>query len=171
MATVTQHPQLMDLLEFTPEDLALNREGKLSEMQRYRLQLRRRRTTFIGAGILIASVLLASGLIFAGNRSESPVLSLIGIGITICTAALMGSTARFWLRLNSDINSDRLIVNSGKLQRVIKPVNRSIQYYAIRVEAAEVMISKEAFDCFDHGADYTLYRTPYTGTLLSVEKR
>lgn len=165
----SQQP-LMDLLDFTLEDLMQNREGRLSEMQQYRLRLRRRRTELIGVCSIIAAALIATGFIFAGNRSDSPILTLIGIAITICSAALTGSLARFWLRLNADINGGKLLVSNGVLERIVKPVNRSIIYYAIRVDAAEVMVSKEAFDALEHGATYTLYRAPYTGTLLSVEQ-
>lgn len=163
-------PNLMDLLDFTPDDLERNREGKLSEMQHYRLRVRRRRAEMVGVLAVILGALIASGFIFAGNRNETPILSLIGIAITICITALMGNIARFWMRLNGDINGGKIVVNSGKLERIMKPVNRSIIYYAVRVDGAEVIISKEAFDSFEHGAPYTLYRTPYTGTLLSAER-
>jgi hypothetical protein len=139
-------------------------------MQHYRLRVRRRRTELIGAAALVAAVLIASGFIFAGNRGESPILSLIGIAITICSAALTGNLARFWLRLNADINKGRITRSTGTLERIVKPANRSIVYYAVRVDGAEVMVSKEAFDQFAHGERYTLYRAPYTGALLSAEK-
>jgi hypothetical protein len=31
------------------------------------------------------------------------------------------------------------------------------------------VVSKDAFKLFQHGARYRLYRTPYSGTLLSIE--
>jgi hypothetical protein len=163
-------PNLMDLLEFTSDDLQSNREGKLSEMQHYRLRVRRRRAELVGILAIIIGALIATGFIFVGNRNETPILSLIGIAITICVTALMGNIARFWMRLNGDINAGKIAVNSGKLERIMKPVNRSIVYYAVRVDGAEVIVSKEAFDNFEHGAPYTLYRAPYSGTLLSVER-
>lgn len=165
------NPSLMQALGFDAADLDANRAGTFSDMQLYRLRLRRARAIAIGWSILLASAFAAALLIFMGSREDgSPILTFIGIGITICCAALGGVFARYWLRLSADIREQRVQVSRGTLERVIKPVSRRVFNYMIRVGQAEVFVSKEAFDVFEHQRSYILYRAPYTGTLLSAER-
>ncbi len=159
-------PTLMRELGFTAEDLTANRAGMLSEMQHYQLRTRRRRSMVIGLCFVVVVAFIASGLIFVGGL----ILTLIGVGVTVCGAALMGLFARHWLRLTADIQGRRVRAHQGPLERVIKPVTRRVLNYMIRVDGAEVFISKEAFDLFQHQQHYAIYRAPATGTLLSAEQ-
>ncbi|MCU0497301.1 MAG: hypothetical protein MUF87_08125 [Anaerolineae bacterium] len=160
---------LMQSIEFSQDDLKHNQRGELSEMQHYRLRLQRRRTEIIGALIVLVVVVIASGFIYVGNLDESPILILIGVGLSICSAAFTGIFARYWLKLTADINGKRVMINSGELERVIKPINRRVITYLIRVNQAEVVVSKEVFKAFQHGATYHIYRAPYSGVLLAAE--
>jgi hypothetical protein len=166
--TQNQNP-LMSALNFTPDDLKHNRAGTLSEMQHYRLRVRRRRAEIVGVLATVIGVLLATTLIYISRHGGSGILYIVGIALTICCAAITGTVARFWLRLNSDINSQRILINSGTLERVLKPVNRRVMTYILRVDGAEVAVSKDVFKVFEHEHPYTLYRAPYSGTLLSAE--
>lgn len=172
MTETTEQPQrtLAGELGFTADDLAANRTGQLSEMQHWRLRARRRRSTAVIALVLVIGVLLATFLLFFGTREGgSGILALVGVGVTICNAALVGVFARYWFRLSGDIRAREVLINSGELERVVKPVTRRVINYIIRVDEAEVFVSKEAFELFEHEAPYTLYRTPYTGALLAAE--
>jgi hypothetical protein len=160
---------LMSVLNFTPDELEQNRAGTLSEMQEYRLRVRRRRAEVVGVLVILFGVLLASALIYVSRHNGSTILFIVGIGLTICCAAVTGAVVRFWLRLNADINGQRVMINSGILERVLKPVNRRVMTYILRVDGAEVSVSKDVFKAFEHEHPYTLYRTPYSGTLLSAE--
>jgi hypothetical protein len=158
-------------LGFSADDLAANRAGKLSEMQIYQLKLRRIRVIAIGIGVLLAAAFAATLMIFLGTRDEgSFILVIIGIGLTICNAVLIGTFVRYWLRLSADISGGVVMQSSGELERVIKPVTRQVVNYMIRVGEAEMFVSREAFELFQHRQQYTIYRAPYTGTLLSAEK-
>jgi len=159
-------------LKFTPEDLVANRAGRMSERQHYQLRVRRRRSVFTGMIIILALVFSASLFIFLGQREDgSIILAFIGIGLTLCNAALVGVFARHWLRLSADIREKSVQATTGPLERVIKPVGRRVVNYAIRVGNIELFVSKEVFDIFAHHASYTIYRTSYTGALLSVERK
>lgn len=162
---------LMQALGFTADDLAQNRAGRLSEMQDYRLRVRRQRAALIGVGIVLVAAVIATGFIFVGRREANGILSLVGIGVTLCSAALTGVFTRYWLRLNADIRGGKVLAAAGTLQRVVKPLSRSVANYAIKIGEAEIFVSREAFEAFEHQQPYTLYRAPYTGTLLSVEKQ
>lgn len=160
---------LMSLLRFNDDDLTENREGRISEIQNYYLRVRRRRTNVFGFLFFIVIVIMATLLIFIGNRNDSSILMIIGIGLTLCNAAIIGMFARFWLRLNADIQGNEVLITSGKLERILKPINKRIINYMIRVDQVEVFVNKETFELLQHEKPYTLYRTPYTGTLLAIE--
>jgi hypothetical protein len=138
-------------------------------MQEYQLRVRRRRAEIVGVLVVLSGVLLATALIYFSRHGGSAFLFLIGVALTICCAAITGAVGRFWLRLNADINGHRVLVNSGTLERVLKPVNRQVMTYILRVDGAEVAVTKDVFKLFEHEHAYTLYRAPYSGTLLSAE--
>ena len=165
-----ERPALMTALGFSTDDLAANQQGALSEMQVYRLALRRRNAIALGVTLLFAAVLIATTLIFLGSQQDSGILTLLGIAVTLCSAALTGVFSRFWLRLSADLRRGEVMVTEGELVRVVKPVTRRVVNTLIRIDDVEVMVTKEAFDAFDHEHPYRLYRTPYTGILLSAER-
>jgi len=160
---------LMSALAFSSEDLSANRTGTLSEMQHWRLRARRRRSIIIGVAVILVAVLIATGLIFIGQQNDNGILSILGIAVTLCSAAMTGTFARFWMRINGDIQSREVVITQGTLERVVKPVTRRVVNTIIRVDDVELLVSKEAFDAMAHNHPYALYRTPHTGTLLAAE--
>ena len=162
--------ELMRELEFTAEDLAANRAGQLSETQVDRLRARRKRSIATGIAITLALAFIASLCIFGGMQG-SGVLLIIGVGLTLVSAVITGTFARYWLRLSSDIRENTVSAFSGQIERIVKPVNQRIATYLLRVGGAEFAVTKEQFRAFAHEAPYTLYRAKYTGTLLSAESR
>lgn len=167
---MNQKTHFMQLLHFNQEDLAFNRQAKLSDRQRTDLLTRRRRTMFVGGFIMLLAILMATTAIFLGRRNDSSLLTIIGIGVTICNAAIIGVFTRYWLRLSNDISHGEILVLKGKIERVVRPINRRIAMYTVRLEDTEVTVSKELFKEFQHGKRYRLYRTPYTGILLAAEE-
>lgn len=161
---------LMQMLDFSFDDLAANRNGKLSEMQHYDLRVKRRRSILVGVGLMFVGVFIASLFIFMGTRNDgSTIATIVGIGLTICTTALLGIYVRHWLRLSADISDKTVQITTGTLERVIKPVNRRVMTHIIRVDDVEVVVSKEAFDVFAHKLQHTIYTTKHTKQLLSAE--
>lgn len=153
-------------LKFTPDDLHDNRAGQLSEMQIYQLRVRRRQSILLGLGLTLVFTLIASFMLY----NATPIRLIIGIGVTLCNALVLGILGRYWMRLTADIRAERVDIISGELERVVKPVTRRITNYMLRIGQVEVIVPKETFKIFEHQTNYTLYRTPYTGTLLSAEK-
>lgn len=168
-STSTATVALARALGFSPDDLEANRAGQLSPMQDYRLRLRRRRIAFIGALLVLGLAFVATVFLYLGGQDGSTILTVIGIGLTLCNAALLGVFARGWLRVNADIQRGEVVALSGEMQRVIKPVSRQVFNYVVRVGQAELFVSKEAFEAFGHTQQPVLYRVPYSGTLLSAE--
>lgn len=160
---------LMTALRFTPEDLAANRAGRLSEVQVYHLRVRRQRSILSGIGLILAAALIATLFLFAGRRGDNPILMFVGMGVTLCSAAFTGIFARHWLRLSADVQAQTVQVISGRLERVVRPVTRRVVNYAVRVETVEVVVSKDIFEVFQHKSDYTLYQARHSGLLLAAE--
>lgn len=153
-------------LKFTDDDLSNNRTGQLSEMQIYQLRVRRRQSILIGLGLTVIFALVASLFLY----QTTPIRLVIGIGVTLCNALMLGVLGRYWMRLTADIRAEKADIISGQLERVVKPVTRRITNYMIRIGQVEVIVPKDTFKIFEHQANYHLYRTHYTGTLLSAEK-
>lgn len=160
---------LMRELEFTLDDLSENRGGRLSESQIDRLRVRRQRSILTGTGIVIALAFAASLCLFGGLRG-SGILTVIGLGLTVCATVVMSTFARYWLRLSADIRERTVSAFKGPLERVVKPVNRHIVAYLLRVDGAEFAVTKDAFKLFDHEKTYALYRAKFSGILLSAER-
>lgn len=159
----------MPALRFNETDLSANREGRLSEVQAYRLRVRRQRSILSGVALTLAAALIATLFLFAGRRGDNLILTFVGIGVTLCSAAITGIFSRYWLRLTADIQGDRVQVLRGTLERVIRPVTRRAVNYVVRVGEAEMSVSQEAFEAFEHQGRYVLYRAPYSGMLLAAE--
>lgn len=160
---------LQQALRFSDDDLSANRQGRLSEMQHYRLRVRRRRSIGVGVLAILVAAFIATLLIFAGGRSDNAILVMVGIGVTLCSAALTGVFARYWLRLSAAIRSGEVAVTSGEVERVVRPVTRRVVNTLIRVGDVEMFVARETFDTFTHHGRYTLYRVPTTGELLAAE--
>lgn len=156
---------MMELLEFSPQDLEANRNGYLSEVQNYRLRMKRQRAILTGVAIILVMAFIATFCIFLGN----PIMALIGISITICSAAMTGIFARYWMRVSGDIHEGKVLALTGKLEKVVRVQFRML-VYILRMNQGEFVVSKETFNAFQHEAEYKLYRAPYSGALLSAEK-
>ncbi|TVR23752.1 MAG: hypothetical protein EA396_02715 [Anaerolineaceae bacterium] len=157
--------EIQSALRFTPDDLPLNRDGRLSEWQIYHLRVRRRRSILLGVGLVLALAFVATLFIYAGGF----IRLLIGVGITLCMAFLLASFAGHWMRLTADIRSGQALKREGQLQRVILPVTRRVHNYALRIDDQQFMVSKYVLDLFEHQAHYALYFTPHTAQIISAE--
>ncbi len=164
--TLPATKELQSALRFGAEDLQANRAGQLSEVQMYYLRLRRMRSIQLGVVVALIFAFIATLFLY----DASAVRGLIGIGVTLCNAALLGIFGRYWMRLTGDIRAGTVEAHNGQLERVIKPVTRRVLNYVLRVNGIDVYVPKETFDLFEHQAVYTLYRTKYTGALISAEK-
>jgi hypothetical protein len=159
---------LTEALDFTADDLAANREGRLSEAQRTRLQNLRRRSSLIGVGTVVALGLMATIILFLGQRNDSLILSVVGIGVTICNAALAGGLLRGWLRTGADINTNAVQALNGTITHKLRVAGRSVTYI-LKVNEDELIVARPIFRAFEEGKPYRLYRTVNSHVLLSAE--
>jgi hypothetical protein len=159
---------LTDALNFSAEDLQANREGRLSEAQKYRLTRGWRRTLWIEIGLVIVLTLGATTLIFVAQRSDLPLLNVIGILMTIINAGIVGLGAQSYLRTSSDLKNGKVATISGVVSHTIR-VSGRVATYILKVDHQAVVVSRLVFFAVEDGKAYHLYRAPSSKTLLSAE--
>ncbi len=166
---------LMAALNFSTEDLQANRAGKLSAAQIKRLQQQRGRAILIGIAAMFVVALVATTFLFFGNQQSSPILTLVGISVTILNTAMMGLFLRHWLRLSADIGGGTVTSICGETTFTVRMLNKRTALYLVRVESdqsgvAELDVPRLVFEALRrYKGAYCLYRAPRTGKLLSVE--
>lgn len=152
-------PEMINPLYFTQSDLDANRAGTLSKNQRAKLQYKCRRTLrHAGFTVLIGgtAVLLfssASGLLWI---------------IVLASIVLSGTYIYQWWQAAGDLKDGTVTQVSGHVMLDVHP-GRYDTYYSVTVAGQRFNVSKEIFLAFKNGDPYTLYYTPISRTLLSVD--
>lgn len=168
--TITlSNTKLKDHLGFSPDDLAANRAGHLSKAQKARLYRDRQRLALINAGIIFAAILLATLAIFFGLRGRSAILIIVGIGITLCNAALVGILTRAVLRLSLDLNKDQVETLRGTAAHTVRIIARRTTVYLVQIGEVRLQVDKALFESFATDAPYEVYRAPRSGIILAAE--
>jgi hypothetical protein len=160
---------LTETLSFTPEDLAANRAGNLSEAQKERLTRNWRRTLGIVIGLVIVCGLGATILLFVAQQHGSPILSAVGVLVTFVNAAIVGLGAQSYLRTSRDIREGRVTELSGVVSHTIRVSGRAATYI-LNVGGQPLVVTKPVFFAVEDGKPYRFYRTPMSKTLLSGEQ-
>lgn len=168
MTSATETPSLMEALKFTEDDLAANRAGQLSAAQRRRLLASRQRSLWIGVGVLVLVVLLATTALYIGQVNQTPLLTVIGIGITVCSAVISGVLIRNWYRLSADLSGGTVQALAGTVQHTVRVSGRSATY-VFKVDGQELTVPKPVFLSVRNGGRYRFYRTPFSRVLLTGE--
>lgn len=167
-AIPSEPPDLLTALNITSADLAANRQGQLSETQRLRLRRAWRRTLLTGTLALIFVGLTATVLLFLGQTGGSGILTLLGIGLTIINAAIVGIGAQSLLRLNRDLHEQKVMAQETIIHRTVRIAGRNATY-VLKTDGDELVVPKGVFNAFVDGARYRLYRAPASKALLSAE--
>src|SRR5262249_33021490 len=135
---------LTDALNFSPEDLEANRAGRLSEAQKARLTRGWRRTLWILIGLVIVLLLAATTFLFVGRRNDLPVLSVVGVILTVINAGVVGLGAQGYLRTSNDLKSGQVVTISGMVSHTIR-VSGRVATYILKVGDQNVVVSRLVF--------------------------
>ncbi len=162
---------LAEALEFDDSDLAANRAGRLSDHQRARLRQSWYRGLGISFGLIAFGVLTATAFLFLGWRTQTTVLTLVGITLTFFNAAVVGLLAQAYLRYRGDTQAGTVTKLEGSAARTLK-INeraRSAAYF-VKIGEQELRVNKPVFNAFhDHGV-YCIYRAATSKQILSAEQ-
>ena len=158
----------MAALAFSEADLEANRQGALSPAQAARLRSSRQRQLAVALLLFISLVIVATGLIFAGQRGGNPILGWAGAALILINALVVGAMGRGYMRVGGDLRPGNVEVLAGEVERVLRR-GRQADSYLIRIDGASLQVSKDVFLGFQHEAPYRIYRAAHSGLLLSVE--
>lgn len=183
MSVQENNHYLMQVLNFTPQELQLNRSGMISDGQRQRLQAKMMQykqssTKVIGVVILITIVAFAAVFFFsdAGESlrnlmAENPVYLLIpGVALLLWAVMLIFTLAR-----SGKVNFDnaRLMVITGKAK------TKKIDLYygaaaaamaaagddalncTVKIGRVTFYVNEETYSGFANGLTYHVYYIPY----------
>lgn len=158
----------MSVMNFTADDLAANRQGNLSHLQVERLKHIRQRTMIIGVAVFFIIVIVATTLLFFGQQNQSAILSASGGLLTVLNAVMIGMIARSYLRTSADLRDGSVDVLEGELERVVRP-GRQQDNYVLRIDGVSLYVTKDIFIQFRHETPYRIYRSRWSGAILSAE--
>lgn len=167
MQDIPTASDLMPLMGFTSQDLRANEAGELGATQRQRLARLRQRAIGIGGAVFCVFVLIATVFLYLGQANDSGILTALGILLTLLNAVALGMFARHWMRLNADLNDNRVQAVRGELERIVKPSGQ-LSNYILRLEGNDFEVTKEVFKLFRHEVTYTFYCAPRSGVLLAA---
>lgn len=157
---------------FTLDELALNREGCLSERQRARLLFI---SVKAGLGGLLAFIGLIVGIyvLIAWNLPQFSWWVWVGafiIGLTLAALAFAGFT--FCVLAAQERHNGRVISMDAPIERMVSVTassNSSSASYAYNYEDFHYKVSKEAYRTLVPGLRYRVYHTPRQHRLMSIE--
>ncbi len=158
----------MQALGFNGDDLRENRAGRMSEGQKERIRRGWRRTLIAIVVVLVVVIILATALIFIGQQNDSPVLTMIGIFLTVINAVVMGFGIQNGLRVNRDLSSGNVEITRGLVTHTIR-VFRRAPTFVLKIDDVTMVVPKPVFLAIEDGKRYALYRAPASRTLLSAE--
>lgn len=159
---------LLGALNFTLTDLQANRRGLLSPAQIARMTSIRQRNIRIAAALFCALVLASTMLVFVGQLNRNVILFGAGAALTVINAILVGRAGRAYMRVGGDLRRGSVEALSGDVERVLRR-GRASDSYLLRIDGAELRVTKEVFVGFRHEAPYRIYRASVSRALLSAE--
>jgi hypothetical protein len=150
---------LENALQFSPDDLAENRRGRLSERQQSRIALQQQIVKGCG---LIGGLLALSLLLLFVSRFDPLMMIVIvlsSIGLVIGIRRLMKQSAP---------TGKQVISTTGTLSKHIDR-HEETYWYHVTVQGKEFNVNSVAYEAFVDGEHYTLYHLPRSPVILSVE--
>ena len=159
---MTKSVDVGTLLQFTSDDLALNRQGKLSpgQIARLRAITRAQRIYYLLILGFVVILSIVMNLVFSTKVQPGVAFAMVILSILIvvvCAAFIVYFSARAQRKLaQGTVNSARGKVSSFKYR---KNRNSSYRYY-VKVENVLFRVSDSLFAAFHNGHSYIVYYVP-----------
>lgn len=171
----------MDVLSFTEDDLAANRQGRMSETQKVRLRARIAQITIMAllvASLPLTFVVVSIGILttsdqFSGSSDSS---SLVVVVVILLMLSVMGLIPVFTL-LPVWRRARRALADG-----VVASIDGSVDFEAIGSKRYALTVQDEAgrelqfnvkkgvHKAFDGSARYRIYFTPPLGQVVAAEQ-
>ena len=147
-------------LGFTPDDLAANREGVMTEWQRNALKKRTGNKQWIYGGLLF---LWCMTMFFAAVSSVPPLAIL---GASVVFLLLVTPIVVFYYEWAFNFIND---ANEGVVKEYMGRVILDAHGCTLTIRSQRFTLSRPAYLRFKHLDYYTIYYTPRTRIILSAE--
>lgn len=163
-------------LGFTPEDLAANRDGALTDSQRERLH-HLQRLEFTSSALLapifiLFPVAVVIALLYFLLRPTYDGLEwmwvILLVGVVFNIARFMPAGLRRWRAVQADIDAGSAAAAEGRTAIKVVPVKRA-KAYLLRVGKVEFPVPESMAAAFQEGERIRVYYTPDALILLSAE--
>lgn len=163
-------PSLADALQFSDDELALNRDGQLSDRQRDDLlsvahQIRSFELLVYLAAAIVAVLVILDG-IRRGDTLSSRVVMLGVLGVIVYGLEMV--IQRYTSRYRLDAQAERIATRQGQVLLDIRQSSNSANYM-VSVSGEKFNVARDAFFAFKNGDPYVLYYAPRSRRLLSAE--
>jgi hypothetical protein len=159
---------LMDILGFTANDLAANRNGHLSASQEAKLW-RKLSAIFAGYG-LIAMGFIVFFLYSVADASREPfnAASLISVFVSGAGSVVFLTVIIYqWSQVQQDLNKGQAVSVEGKV--ALRVMETRTPRYKLQLRNLELEIPKSAYQGLTDGKIYRIYYSPKSRTILSIE--
>jgi hypothetical protein len=165
----TEPPSLAEALDFTDEELALNRDGQLSERQLDELFSEAHQYRSLEMLVYVIAALIGIVIILDGIRRGDTVSSRIAI------LGVFGALAYGLIfiihrhRVHHQHDADGAVeAVQGQVSLNISGTSSSTTY-TVRTADGKFNVGREVFFAFKNGDPYALYYAPRTRRVLSAE--
>jgi hypothetical protein len=160
---VSPEDELMWAIEFTLDDLAVNREGMLSAEQKIALKRARRRDLWEAIVVILLLGCIAGVALQSESVNERP-----GVFPLMCLLfALAACLAAIHRRLNIRRDLRDNVVQDW--QGNIELKKGSSREFFVRVGKIHLQVTQKIFSALQDGHLYAIYYAPHSKKILSVE--
>jgi hypothetical protein len=161
---VQDETALMWAIGFTPMDLAVNQDGILSDYQRKKFRILRRKNLLS----LLSCVLVAIAVLALRQVWVSPVNSLcLLIPILLCGLIALGAIINIY-KYHRDVTQNRVDAVQGRINLNIMDKTRYTTY-TMNVQNQRWVVEKDILLAFKNGDPYAIYYAPHSKIILSAE--
>ena len=158
-------PSLVEVYELDRETLQTNRQGRMTDKQRQRLQqVRQRRLRRRGLLVGITFLMLfGTAFTTSGRISNSEMWILRGV-LALIFLVHATRTYSFYRLSAQEIRDGRVRMYPGRLHKVTRPGER-----VLYCETGEFRnLTNQEWDAFEHRLRYRVYSTPYTNLIVGA---
>jgi|GEM_PF-81725 len=167
MNTPLSHQRRLEAhFNFTPDDLAINKEGWLSEAQRTKIESKKQdylKVIRIGTPILV----VVAGLLFLLSE---PLMRVIGFFLLIALPFAIGALKEKIRQLQKEIDDNKAARYCGIIHLGIEEHKGRYSFTTYHLNAGgEFTLKKDQFMNLHNHEMYCVYYTPYSKSLMSIE--
>lgn len=171
--------RLSQAFEFSERDLAANRQGRITRLQKAKLA--RKRGLFVISYGFLAAILAAISIPLVRDAMIDirqvphdlnhifPAIT-VGLGLPVAAVCLAILIIRTWVQFTADIREGHAAAIYGTVYLPLAPawaVRRTS--YRLRIVSLSLEIPKQALDAIEDGETYQVYYSPRTKVVLSLE--